>query len=158
MTIVIYNSVLSSLLEDELRKGHAATLASILLMRPFTHTILALSYFFFISLTYSFDTAIYLLINNQFDITTRLDSFSLKAFDIQRMVDRYVATLDQQSSYLIKGDVRLHFVRMVDNIVDCTIWEEASDVWKYLGTPAPQVVCWMDLCFVETLYKNCMIA
>lgn len=152
MTIVIYNSVLSSLLEDELRKGHAATLTNILLMHPFTHTILALSYFFFISLMHSFDTAVYLLINNQFDITKRLDAFSLKAFDIQRMVDRFVATLDQQSSYLIKGDVRLHFVRMVDNIVDCTIWEEASDVWKYLGTPAPQVVCWVDLYFMKKYY------
>ena len=91
------------------------------------------------SITPSFDTSVYLLINNQFDITTRLDTFSIKAFDIQRVIDRFVDKLDQQSSYLVKGDVRTHFSKMMDNIVDYSIWDGSSDVWKYLGTPLPEV-------------------
>lgn len=55
------------------------------------------------------------------------------------MIDRFVDKLDQQSSYLVKGDVRTHFSKMVDNVVDCSIWDGSSDVWKFLGTPAPDV-------------------
>ena len=43
MTLVIYNSVLSSLLEDELKRGHSEGLAHILLLPSFTYSVLALS-------------------------------------------------------------------------------------------------------------------
>ena len=66
----------------------------------------------------SFDTSVYLLINNQFDILLRLDTFSVKPFDLLRVLDRYVDKLNQQSSFLVNGDVRAHYttVRMFYSI------------------------------------------
>ena len=102
MTLAVFNSVLSCLMEEEIMRGISEQTTQLLTNHAFTYSILALS----------FDTAIYLLINNQFDILTQLTTFDITAFDLQRILDRFVDKLNQQSSYLVNGDVRQHYNRV----------------------------------------------
>ena len=60
----------------------------------------------------SYDTSIYLLVNNNFDIFSSLLLFSVSPFDLQRVTDRFTDKLNQQSSQLVIGDVRNHFNRV----------------------------------------------
>lgn len=99
MSLAIFNSVLSSLMEDEMSRGINENTGHLLSNHAFTYSVLALS----------FDTSVYLLINNQFDIVSRANTFGLTPFDIQRILEHFVNKLNQQSSYLINGDVRAHF-------------------------------------------------
>lgn len=103
MTLVIFNSVLSSMMEDEILRGVNDSTGQLLSNHALTYSVLALS----------FDTAVYLLINNQFDIMSYLPTFGVTAFDIQRILDRFVEKLNQQSSYLVNGDVRSHYNRVL---------------------------------------------
>ena len=41
-----------------------------------------------------------------------LTTFDITAFDLQRILDRFVDKLNQQSSYLVNGDVRQHYNRV----------------------------------------------
>ena len=58
------------------------------------------------------------------------------------MLDRYVDKLNQQSSFLVNGDVRTHYTKVhlvsspqqiMNHIVDYAVWEASSEVWSYLG-------------------------
>ena len=109
MTLAIYNSVLSCMMEDEIKSGVIEGIPRLLMNRSFTYAVLALGFVFDILVMHSFDTSVYLLINNQFDILLRLDAFSVKPFDVLRVLDRYVDKLNQQSSFLVNGDVRSHY-------------------------------------------------
>ena len=99
MSLAIFNSVLSSLMEDEMSRGINENTGLLLSNHAFTYSVLALS----------FDTSVFLLINNQFDIVSRANTFGLTPFDLQRILEHFVNKLNQQSSYLINGDVRAHF-------------------------------------------------
>lgn len=99
MTLAIFNSVLSALMEDEMAQGVTESTGLLLSNHAFTYSVLALS----------FDTSVFLQINNQFDIVSRTATFGLTPFDIQRILERFVNKLNHQSSYLINGDVRNHF-------------------------------------------------
>lgn len=108
--MAVYNSVLSSLMEDEISRGVNNTTSLLLSNVSFTYSVLALS----------FDTAVYLLINNQFDIVSRLSTFGVTPFDIQRILERFIDKLNQQSSYLVNGDVRSHYNKVWNRMVyDC---------------------------------------
>ena len=102
MTLAVFNLLLSSLMEEEINRGVSEQTTQLLTNHAFTYSILALS----------FDTAIYLLINNQFDILTQLTTFDITAFALQRILDRFFDKLNQQSSYLVNGDVRQHYNRV----------------------------------------------
>ena len=137
------------MMEDEIKNGVIEGVPRLLMNRSFTYAVLALWFVLGILVMSSFDTAVYLLINNQFDILLRLDAFSVKPFDVLRVLDRYVDKLNQQSSFLVNGDVRMHYThvqmveryyeKIIDNIVDYAVWESNSEVWKYLGGPTLKV-------------------
>ena len=113
MTMTIFNSVLSSMMDEESSHSTPKQLLDLLHHKQFINSVLALSYsFFFFSLISSYDTSIYLLINNNFDILSYLTLFSVSPFDLQRVIDRFTDKLNQQSSQLVIGDVRNHFNRV----------------------------------------------
>ena len=102
LTLAVFNSVFSSLMEDEFSRGVTERTSLLLTNYSFTYSVLALS----------FDTAVYLLINNQFDILSYLSTFGVTVFDIQKILERFINKLNQQSSYLIYGDVLHHYVKV----------------------------------------------
>lgn len=119
LTMAVYNSVLSSLMEDEISRGVNNTTSLLLSNVSFTYSVLALS----------FDTSVYLLINNQFDIVSRLSTFGVTPFDIQRILERFIDKLNQQSSYLVNGDVRAHYNKvLVRMMYDCRFLRQ---LWMY---------------------------
>lgn len=144
MTMAIFNSVLSSMMEEESSHSTPKQLIDLLHHKQFINSVLALSFFFlFFPLISSYDTSIYLLVNNNFDILSSLILFSVSPFDLQRVTDRFTDKLNQQSSQLVIGDVRNHFNRVgferrqssqiLDSIIDWAIWKQDSEIWKYLG-------------------------
>ena len=103
ITMAIFNSVLSALMEDEINHGVNDRTVLLLQNHSLTYSVLALS----------FDTAMYLLINDQFNILSYLFIFGVSVFDIQRILERYKTKLNQQSSFLVNGDVRVHFNKVL---------------------------------------------
>ena len=65
MTLAVFNSVLSCLMEEEIMRGISEQTTQLLTNHAFTYSILALS----------FDTAIYLLINNKIKILYDIEKF-----------------------------------------------------------------------------------
>ncbi|KAM7457947.1 hypothetical protein BLSTO_01284 [Blastocystis sp. subtype 1] len=123
LTLAIFNSVLAALMDDVIIGGNKERALALLTNQSMTHSVLALSY----------DTSIYLLINNQFDILSRLSAFGVTTFDILRILEKFVQKLNQQSYYLIAGDVRNHYTRINENIVNYAIWCSDSTIWQSIG-------------------------
>ena len=113
LTLAIFNSVLAALMDDVIIGGNKERALALLTNQSMTHSVLALRYFRVMHFTCSYDTSIYLLINNQFDILSRLSAFGVTTFDILRILEKFVQKLNQQSYYLIAGDVRNHYTRVM---------------------------------------------
>ena len=144
MTLAIFNAVLSSMMEDEIQNGVTDRTVELLRHHQFTFSVLALSY----------DTAIFLSINNNFDIVDQLSLFSISPFDLQRVTDRFTEKLNQQSSFLVTGDIRNHFNRILDTIVDWAIWKEDSEIWNYLGIPGAKIPISVEVFIRHLLYYS----
>ncbi len=113
LTLAIFNSVLAALMDDVIIGGNKERALALLTNQSMTHSVLALRLFQIMHFTCSYDTSIYLLINNQFDILSRLSAFGVTTFDILRILEKFVQKLNQQSYYLIAGDVRNHYTRVM---------------------------------------------
>lgn len=101
------------MMEEESSHSTPKQLVDLLHHKQFINSVLALSFILSVfPLISSYDTSIYLLVNNNFDILSSLPLFSVSPFDLQRVTDRFTDKLNQQSSQLVIGDVRNHFNRV----------------------------------------------